>query len=114
MAACDHLDGVTDGVLRDPRACNYSAAALVCPAAAAAAGKARRAAGCLTLGEAKAVDQIWKGSVNRDGSLSWYGIPRGASFSALANKALMSIPAGQANSRRRDCHAAAPPSTFSW
>ena len=29
IAACDGLDGVKDGVLRDPRACKYSSAALV-------------------------------------------------------------------------------------
>lgn len=82
VLACDTLDGVKDGVLRDPRACTYSATSLV--------GKG------LTAAEAKAIDMIWHGSTNVDGSLSWYGIPRGASFSALAGSSLMSIPAGQA------------------
>lgn len=41
------------------------------------------------------MDKIWEGSHNTDGSLSWYGIPRGASFSALAGKSLMSIAYGQ-------------------
>ena len=47
VAACDTLDGVKDGVIRDPRGCNYSAAALI--------GKG------LTAGEAKAIDRIWDG-----------------------------------------------------
>ena len=82
VEACDGLDGVKDGVLRDPRACNFSATALV--------------GSGLTAAEAKAVDLIWRGSTNPDGSLSWYGIPRGASFDALAGRSLMSIPDGQA------------------
>ena len=84
IAACDMLDGVQDKELRDPRACNYSAAALV--------GKG----GGMTAAQAKAIDMIWHGSTNVDGSLSWYGIPRGAAFDALAGESLMSIPAGQA------------------
>ena len=41
VAACDALDGVADGVLRDPRACNYSATDLVC--------KPGKHLGCLTM-----------------------------------------------------------------
>jgi|TARA_B110000208_G_scaffold191464_1_gene258393 hypothetical protein len=88
VKACDGLDGVVDGVLRDARQCNYSATALIC-----APGKT---VDCLTPGEAKAIDLIWRGSQNVDGSLSWYGIPRGASLSALAGESIMSIPDGQA------------------
>jgi len=83
VEACDMLDGVKDMELRDPRACNFSATALV--------GKMG-----LTAAQAKAIDMIWHGSTNVDGSLSWYGIPRGAAFDALAGVSLMSIPAGQA------------------
>eukprot|EP01043_Picozoa_sp_COSAG02_P060637 COSAG02_NODE_7965_length_2768_cov_45.347321_3_plen_113_part_00 len=74
---------MTDGVIRDPRACNYSASALV-------------ASGMLTAKEATAIDKIWGGSRDTSGDLSWYGIPRGASFGALANEELMSIAYGQA------------------
>eukprot|EP01050_Picozoa_sp_SAG11_P013504 SAG11_NODE_1581_length_4648_cov_3.265993_4_plen_206_part_00 len=83
VASCDPLDGVRDGVIRDPRACNYSATALV-------------SSGRLSVSEATAIDKIWEGSHNVDGTLSWYGIPRGASFAALANAELMSIAYGQA------------------
>jgi len=70
-------------VLRDARACNYSATALV--------GQHG-----ISAGEAKAIDLIWRGSQSVDGSLSWYGIPRGAKFDALASLSLMGIAAGQA------------------
>ena len=83
VKACDALDGVVDGVLRDPRACNYSARALV-------------SSGHLTAGEAKAIDEIWRGARGADGSLLWYGIPRGASLSVLAGSQPFSIPVGQA------------------
>jgi hypothetical protein len=76
VKACDAVDGVVDGVLRDARQCNYSATSLIC-----APGKTLD---CLTAREAKAVDLIWRGSQNVDGTLSWYGIPRGASLSVLA------------------------------
>jgi hypothetical protein len=88
VAACDALDGVADGVLRDPRACNYSATDLVC--------KPGKHLGCLTNGEAKAIDSMWDGSRDVNGSLLWYGIPRGASLGALAGEKIMSIPDGQA------------------
>ena len=52
--------------------------------------------GCLSEGEAKAIDKIWAGSVNADGSQSWYGIPRGADFGALAGERLFSIADGEA------------------
>eukprot|EP00040_Diaphanoeca_grandis_P020936 m.111350 g.111350 ORF g.111350 m.111350 type:complete len:615 (-) comp28115_c0_seq1:975-2819(-) len=83
IQACDMLDGVKDGVLRDPRACTFSATALIGPSG-------------LTAAEAKAIDMIWHGSTNVDGTLSWYGIPRGASLDALAGETIMSIPDGQA------------------
>ena len=88
VAACDALDGVVDGVLRDPRACNYSATALVC-----APGKTLD---CLSAAEAGAIDLIWRGSQNTDGTLSWYGMTRGTNLASLAGETLMSIPEGQA------------------
>lgn len=32
LAACDHLDGLADGQLDDPRACRFDPATLICPA----------------------------------------------------------------------------------
>lgn len=53
VAACDPIDGVTDGVINDPRKCTYDPAASVCPAG--------RANTCLTVKEADAVRMIWDG-----------------------------------------------------
>jgi hypothetical protein len=61
IAACDTLDGVVDGVLTDPRVCEYSAAAdstltkSTCTASEPT---------CLTPTEASAIDLMWKGPVS--------------------------------------------------
>src|SRR6185369_14815703 len=58
VAACDALDGVTDGVLTDPRRCGYSAAAD--PTLTYATCTASDS-GCLSPGEARAIDKMWQG-----------------------------------------------------
>jgi hypothetical protein len=102
VAACDALDGVTDGVLEDPRACKYSAAAdttLTKAQCAASDGT------CLTPTEASAIDKMWQGPVacagrdaggacrvpdvaardlaGRGNKRLWYGNTRGADLTAL-------------------------------
>ncbi len=47
---CDKLDGVTDGILGDPRACHFSAAALIC--------KSAQGKSCLTAPQIKALSAI--------------------------------------------------------
>jgi len=61
VAACDALDGVTDGVLTDPRACSYSAQAdtSITKQSCTAADTT-----CLTPTEALAIDDMWKGPVS--------------------------------------------------
>jgi hypothetical protein len=71
VAACDAADGVTDGVIDDPRACRFSAIANVCGTATAPA------ANCLTPDEAKAIDKIWDGPRNPNGDRIWFGLDRG-------------------------------------
>ena len=83
VKTCDPLDGVVDGVVRDPRGCNFSAASLV-------------SSKVITASEATAIDLIWAGPLDLNGEMSWYGIPKGASFGALASESLMSIADGQA------------------
>ena len=70
IAACDGLDGVVDGVLRDPRVCDFDANAIRC------SGQSN--ATCLTAGEAKAINMIWGGSRNTKNELMWYGTKMGA------------------------------------
>jgi hypothetical protein len=102
VAACDAYDGVVDGVLANPRTCEYRAGADTtvtsseCSAASAT---------CLTPTEASAIDKMWQGPVacsQRDASAScrlpdvaardlegrgnkrlWYGNTRGSDLAAL-------------------------------
>jgi len=77
VAACDAADGVTDGVIDDPRTCTFSARANVCGASTAPATN------CLTLQEADAIDKIWDGPRNTRGNKIWFGLDRGTSLPAL-------------------------------
>jgi feruloyl esterase len=54
IAACDALDGVTDGVLEDPRRCKFDPATVVCSAN-------QDAATCLTKPQADAAQRIYSG-----------------------------------------------------
>jgi Tannase and feruloyl esterase len=72
IAACDALDGITDGIIQDPRACHYNAKQFVCT------GKAGDPANCLTPAEAQAVNQIWDGPPGPQEDLPlWFGLERG-------------------------------------
>jgi feruloyl esterase len=73
IGACDANDGVTDGILADPRACTFNATANICGAPGAPATN------CLTAGEAQAVNQIWDGARNDKGNMIWPGWTRGPS-----------------------------------
>src|SRR5437773_901152 len=72
VAACDTHDGVTDGILGDPRACTYDAKNNICGQPGAPA------ANCLTLQEAEAVNRIWDGPRNDHGLRIWFPFGRGA------------------------------------
>jgi feruloyl esterase len=60
VAACDALDGVTDGVIDDPRACHFDANTLVC-------ANNGNETGCLTQAQADVVRHIHDGAVTPDG-----------------------------------------------
>jgi Tannase and feruloyl esterase len=76
IAACDGLDGITDGVIQDPRACHYSAKSFVCT------GSPSDPANCLTAAEASAVDKIWNGPT-KNGQRLWFGAERGTAVGVL-------------------------------
>jgi hypothetical protein len=83
VAACDGLDGVVDGMIEDPRRCNYDARAFVCK------GGSGDPANCLTAAEASVVNKIWNGPATADdrrhaSDRAWYGLERGASLTSLA------------------------------
>jgi len=77
VAACDAADGVVDGVIDEPRTCEFSAKANICGAATAPA------ANCLTEAEADAIDRIWDGPRNAKGKKIWFGLDRGTSLGGL-------------------------------
>jgi len=73
--ACDADDGVKDGVIDDPLRCTWDPQALV-----------GTKVGGENFGEADAevVRKIWRGPRAHDGRALWFGLPRGASFLAVA------------------------------
>jgi hypothetical protein len=77
VAACDAADGVVDGVIDEPRTCEFSAKANICGAATAPASN------CLTAAEADAIDRIWDGPRNANGKKIWFGLDRGTNLSGL-------------------------------
>jgi hypothetical protein len=72
LAACDPLDGITDGLIQDTRRCHFDASEAVCGRPAAPA-----AGSCLTPGQAAVVNKIWDGPRDSDGFKVWYGWERG-------------------------------------
>lgn len=60
VAACDAMDGVTDGIIDDPRACKFDTNTLVCT-------NNGNEAGCLSQAQADAVNRIHDGAKTLDG-----------------------------------------------
>jgi feruloyl esterase len=79
--ACDAQDGVTDGIINEPRRCTFSAQALRCT------GAPGEPATCLSVQEADAVDRVWDGARNRFGQRLWGGPTRGTAWTTLASGA---------------------------
>ena len=73
-AACDALDGIEDGILQNPLACNFEPSTLTCPA-----GSDDNS--CLTPKQVSAVEKIWSGVRNSDGELIYPGlVPGGEAY----------------------------------
>lgn len=89
LKACDDLDGVKDGVLHDPRQCDFDPVELVCGASQ------ESDCACLTEGEARAVSRIWAGAETADGKNLWPGLTRTSDFNILAGEAPFPIALGQ-------------------
>jgi len=85
--ACDALDGITDNLIQDPRACTYSATSFICKAN----GGPSSDPNCLTRPEAVAVDKIWDGPRDANGNRVWFGLERGTSLLSLAGSPPFSI-----------------------
>jgi Tannase and feruloyl esterase len=86
VAACDPLDGVTDGVIDDPTQCTYDPKELI--------GKSAGQCTTFTKDDADIIRQIWEGPRRRNGAFLWYGLPRGADFTTL-NETTDTPPSGK-------------------
>src|SRR5438876_1500695 len=75
VAACDTLDGVTDGVIDDPTRCAYDPKALV---------GTKVGDDTFTEADADVVRKIWEGPRGQDGTFLWHGLARGTDLFALA------------------------------
>lgn len=91
VAACDADDGVTDGVIDDPRSCSYDPTNDVQITRADCADDT-----CLTPGQASGVKKIWGGATSASGRLLWPGIERGADLGAFSGMFPFPIPTEQA------------------
>jgi hypothetical protein len=78
LAACDGIDGVVDGLLDDPRRCDFDPVALQC------SGGVTPDCNCLTSGEVSAISKIWDGARSTTGKRLWFGLERMASHVIVA------------------------------
>jgi len=69
-AACDALDGAKDGVISDPRRCNWDPASMRC--------KAGETGGCLTDAQVDALNKIYATRRSSAGVVANYGLTRGS------------------------------------
>lgn len=66
MKACDRLDGATDGLLLDPRACSFDQASLQCP-------NDIDAVNCLPKAQIAVIKKIYSGPVDEHGNYYYPG-----------------------------------------
>ncbi|MGD8339367.1 MAG: tannase/feruloyl esterase family alpha/beta hydrolase [Gammaproteobacteria bacterium] len=78
LAQCDANDGVEDGILTDPSACNFNPRELVC--------RGRSSGSCLAEPKVAALEKIYAGAVNpRTGELIYPGLEPGSERAAPGN-----------------------------
>jgi feruloyl esterase len=70
---CDALDGIEDGILNDPRQCQFDVATLLC--------KGKKTDSCLTKAHLTAVKAVYEGPKDKQGKL-FYGFPFGGETDA--------------------------------
>jgi hypothetical protein len=76
ITACDAIDGVKDGVIEDPKRCNYDPKALI--------GTSAGECGSFTEKDAEIIRKLWQGPRREDGSFVWYGQSPGADLNAVS------------------------------
>jgi feruloyl esterase len=72
VAACDAQDGVTDGIINNPRQCHFDPSVLQC--------KASDADDCLTAPQVAAAKKLYAGPRGRDGKQIFPGLEPGSEF----------------------------------
>jgi feruloyl esterase len=85
LAQCDARDGLKDGEVQDPRACDFKASSLVCKAGDAAGS-------CLTAEQAAVADKIYAPVRMASGELVYPGMPPGSEMVLHSQNA--SMPSG--------------------
>ena len=70
IKACDKLDGVEDGIISDPRRCDFDPKSIQC--------KAGETADCLTPVQVDAAEKIYAGAHKSDGTRIFAGYARGS------------------------------------
>lgn len=68
VQACDARDGVVDGIVTDPRGCDFDPARVGCAAAASPI--------CLTPAEVATIRAIWDGPRTKSGDRIWFAIDK--------------------------------------
>ena len=81
VATCDAADGVTDGVIRDPRTCAYDPTSDTTVTSSTCASTDGT---CLSMAEATAIKKMWGGARDTSGNLLWPGFERGADLTPMA------------------------------
>jgi feruloyl esterase len=66
LKKCDALDGVTDGILEDPRDCDFDVATLACP-------NKKESPDCLTARQVESVKRLYDGPRNSQGTRLYPG-----------------------------------------
>jgi feruloyl esterase len=69
LAACDTKDGVKDGLLNDPRKCNFDPSTLLC--------KGADTSNCLTAAQLESVKAMYEPAKKKNGELIYPGMPFG-------------------------------------
>jgi feruloyl esterase len=90
LAACDTQDGVMDGIVGDPRSCNFDPAILECKEGASTPD-------CLSAAQVAAVREMYAGVKTVDGRIAAYPLSRGGERSWSRFSAAPSSSAGGAS-----------------
>jgi hypothetical protein len=73
MEKCDAADGLKDGILQDPRQCDWQPSEIQCR-------RGRNGDSCLTADEVEVVNKIYSGATDANGVPWYFGMSRGSEY----------------------------------